>query len=155
MKGSKPTTSSMVYVERCAHPGCGKIPSHNHPGFKKGLYCTSHKFNGMVHVGKKPCTRRGCPRTADHGKLFRRKIHCGKHKLPDEYRINDPRCGVQPCGKDPYYTDDGSNYPQRCAKHKLSEDKNIVEKPCSSCTRPDLINEETLLCNDCLESMLL
>ena len=53
-------------------------------------------------------------------------------------------CKTQPC-----YTNEDNNYPLRCEIHKKDDDKNIIERRCSSCNLICMLTDN--LCNDCNE----
>jgi hypothetical protein len=138
-----------VINSTCIEPGCNKRPSFNYPGENTYSRCIEHKLNGMSNITKIKCLENGCEKFATYGRLFEHKTHCPSHRLHDEYLLNHPGCGTLNCKERPFYTDKGDNYPRRCENHKLSQDKNVVERPCAKCKLPYIINETTLLCNSC------
>ena len=135
----------------CQENNCTTIPSYNLPGETKGLYCVAHKKPDMIDVINKKCQEPDCPTRAGYGKLFGPKVHCVKHKSQHEYKDNHPKCSASGCSERPLYTDKGNNYPLRCETHRLQQDKNVIERPCSSCKLFNFINEVTMMCNDCTE----
>ena len=44
----------------CIHPGCKTRPYYNNEGESKGLYCVTHKLEGMVNVISKTCKSEWC-----------------------------------------------------------------------------------------------
>ena len=140
-----------VLNKKCQESGCKKRPCFNAPSETMGIYCKIHKKPNMVDFQHKKCHGPDCPTQASYGKLFGPKIHCAKHKSQNEYRDNHPKCSASGCLELPLYTDKGDNYPLRCEEHHLPQDKNFIERPCSSCKLPNFINEATMMCNDCTE----
>ena len=140
-----------VTHERCREPECPSIPNFNLPDELRGVYCEKHKLPNMVNVVSKKCEAPDCLTQAHCGKLFGPKIHCAIHKSKNEYAKNHPKCSVIDCPERPLYTDIGDNYPLRCEPHRLPQDKNVIERPCSSCKLLNFINEATMMCNDCSE----
>ena len=51
---------AFVIRQTCLSPNCKKIPVYNQPGEKKGLYCSTHKQEGMVDVKNKTCKTELC-----------------------------------------------------------------------------------------------
>lgn len=142
-----------VTCDRCEEEGCDKVPGYNFPGEKKKLYCVTHKKATMVAVGFKVCngkddTGQACINRARYSPLFKSIIHCLDHRLINECEKNNPKCQQKGCKEKPLWSDIG-NYPKRCDNHKLDNDVNVIEMPCSSCGITDIINAETKLCNTC------
>ena len=132
----------------CEFENCDvKYPRFNYKNEKQGRFCKSHKLEDMINVRSKKCNQ--CNNRVSYGKLFESKTHCGKHKLANEFTNNKPICEEDECIEKAFYTNDGTNYPHRCEDHKLRDDINIVEKPCSNCGLSYFLNDETRLCNDC------
>ena len=143
-----------VKSKTCQKEGCLKQPSYNTSGEKQGIYCTEHKLDGMVDVVNKTCQKEGCETRAGYGKLFKPKIHCAKHRLPNEYKDNNPKCTK--CDKPPWYLEpdylektDDKNYPLLCEDHASKDAILLKEFNCKNCNLPNIINEKTKLCNDC------
>ena len=137
-----------VTNKKCQHEGCMTIPGFGKKGTKNAIFCVEHKEINHVNVTNKKCQHNSCTKRANFGPLFLPKIHCSAHKNQNEYIKNNPKC--EDCNGQPFYTDDGTNYPKRCEKHKkISKDVNIIEKKCTSCELPNFINDKEGLCNDC------
>jgi hypothetical protein len=49
-----------VKSKTCQHDGCKKQPAYNHPGLKKGIFCSEHKLDGMENVISKTCKTQHC-----------------------------------------------------------------------------------------------
>lgn len=140
-----------VTDRRCEGDDCPiTCPIFNNPGESLGRFCFAHKTPDMVDVMTKMCIV--CNKiSAGYGPLFGPKKHCNEHKLPNEFKKNNPVCESEGCNERAMYTNDGTNYPRRCEEHVEEEDVNIVEKNCLSCGLSYLLNEETSLCDLCNE----
>ena len=49
-----------VRDKTCRENGCKKIPHFNIEKKSKGLYCYTHKKDGMINVNNKRCIEDGC-----------------------------------------------------------------------------------------------
>ncbi len=124
-----------------------KIPTFGDPIKRIPEFCKEHSPENYVDVVNKICEEKDCDIRAHNGKLFDKAIHCAKHRKPNEYFKNRPKC-IECNDKYPCYTDQPNNYPLRCETHKLTTDQNVVEQPCKSCGLSFYIKEGNL-CNDC------
>ena len=129
---------------------CEKQPGYGIKGTKVALYCVDHKEIDHVDVKHKLCEYTNCSTRAHFGPLFKLKIHCAKHKTNNEFSKNNPNCEFEKCKLQPCYTNENNNYPLRCENHKNEDDKNIVERNCSSCNLICMLTNDNL-CNDCNE----
>ena len=120
---------------------------YNIRGSTEPRFCATHKADDMIDIVSKKCECKDCEKRAVFGKLFSVATHCQKHSASNMYYKRHPIC--EKCDEKPCYTDDGSNYPKRCFNHKLENDTNVVEAKCKQCGLLDIINESTLMCNDC------
>ena len=132
---------------KCENENCDIRPNYNYSGSKDGRFCKLHKLDNMINICSKKCDQ--CKNVVNYGKLFSEKVHCSKHKLANEFKRNKPICEEDECEEKAFYTNDGTNYPRRCEEHKLNDDINIVERPCSNCGLSYFLNDKTGLCNDC------
>ena len=129
---------------------CDKIPNFGTKGTKVALYCVQHKEVNHVNVKSKTCEYTNCNTKASFGLLFKTKTHCAKHKNNNEFIKNNPICEFDSCKSHPCYTNENDNYPLRCETHQLEDDKNIIERRCSSCNLTCMLTGNNL-CNDCNE----
>ena len=132
----------------CIYEGCNIRPNYGKPGSKLAEYCITHKLSDYINITSKNCIIDNCSSRVRYGKLFCDKIHCGKHKQPNEYRKNNPKCIN--CKNKPIYTNANNNYPLRCEDHKLNDDIDVISSICSSCKLTDYIKIGNL-CNNCSE----
>ena len=135
-----------VMSRRCIIDGCDKIAYY---GVSRSERCPYHKLDTDKFVdSKKLCVFPECKTKASVGKLFQTKSHCGKHKQPNEFNKNHPKCEV--CSQDAYYTPNVRPfYPKRCEDHHKSDDINLVEKQCTSCHLCFIIPDNQNLCESC------
>jgi hypothetical protein len=136
-----------LHKNYCEFDGCGKIAYYKYESDRKNRFCFSHKLSGMITSNNRSCKE--CNVSASYGELFSDKIHCKAHKSPNEFLYNFPICEEQDCNEYAYYTNDKSNYPHRCEKHKLDDDVNLIEEPCSKCNLTFILNKSTGLCSYC------
>jgi predicted GIY-YIG superfamily endonuclease len=160
----KHASDGMINVKepRCIHQnGCTEVAYYNDIGKKKSIYCGYHKENNMINVREKYklCVHNDCQGTrenlsvAEYGLLFRDKTHCYKHKLPNEFKDNNPTCEgddiMLDCKNQPLYCGSLSNLPIRCEEHKLDNDINVIEKSCENCKLLYFLNPLNNLCENC------
>ena len=50
----------------CIHAGCKKQPAFNTEGATKGIYCSTHKLDGMVNVKSPTCIHAGCKKQPNY-----------------------------------------------------------------------------------------
>lgn len=139
------------YSKLCSHSACYEKAEFTN-NTKRA--CENHKTTDMQLIAKHTkhlCIYKDCETSASFGKLYGGAIHCAKHRTANEYdrRTYKPKCLTEYCTETPFYTDTSNNYPLRCESHKLPNDKNVVERPCKNCGLLNIINESTLMCNDC------
>lgn len=144
-------TADMIIISknRCQVDECNTTALYGLETDKRATRCGKHAPDNYVNIIEKTCVIEGCNKIANCGYLFQRKTHCYVHRLHGHFRLTRPKCEIKNCPNKPYYTDDNTNYPKRCVNHKIDTDKNIVEKPCSSCKLIYHLNEGTDLCEDC------
>ena len=124
-----------VVSKTCIHPECITRPTFGKPNTKLMEYCAEHAklHPGYVNVKNKQCEHSNCTKLVAFGKLFQSKTHCHTHRTQNMYKKNHPKCEHEKCKQRPLYTDDNTNYPQRCEHHKTDNDVNIIESTCTSC----------------------
>lgn len=80
---------------------CTTRPSFNHPGEKSGLYCCTHKLDGMINVVSKKCIHTEvvngetikCNTTANYAAPGEHtKKYCGKHRNYTMVNPNRRKC---------------------------------------------------------------
>ena len=72
----------------CIHDGCRKYPAFNKEGETKGLYCGTHRKEGMIDVKHDRCIHEGCKTRPSFNKEGETKgLYCGTHRkegIPDQ-----------------------------------------------------------------------
>jgi uncharacterized linocin/CFP29 family protein len=138
-------TAEMVDVEnkQCDYEGCNSQPSFNIKG-GKGRFCGTHKTAEMVDVTRKYCDHEGCNTTASYGKPGNHISHCFQHR--ESGMIRRPNAKCKDCKESAIY---GINrVPRHCESHKTSDDENLVERPCVSCSLPYILDKDNK-CENC------
>ena len=79
--------------------------------------------------------------TTSYRELFKDRIRCVKHKNVNKAICNDE----SECKEMAFYTNDKTNYPQRCEDHK--EEGDFLEEKCKNCKLLYMLNSETNLRN--------
>ena len=129
---------------------CDKPLNYGFKGQKK-VACLTHRKSGMINLCARYCTVEGCTLQVQCGPLFGKKVHCLRHKAPNEFKDNKPKCttekGKSVCRNLAYYMGKDNN--RRCEEHKLKDDINVVEKPCKSCDLPYHLPENRDMCDAC------
>ena len=104
----------------CNFEGCKIIPQFNIEGLKKGLFCFTHKLEGMIDVKHKSCEYKGCKtRPAYNIEGNSKAIFCSKHKLEGMVNILSKQCEQEGCKTIPIFNIEGSNKAKFCFTHKL------------------------------------
>jgi hypothetical protein len=121
----------------CIHENCKTIPYYNIPGVKNGLYCATHKLEGMEDVGSITCIYENCktqPRFNSPGE--KKGIYCGTHKLDGMVNVVNKTCIYENCKTRPSYNKPGEKKGIYCVTHKLDGMVNVVSKTCiyENCT---------------------
>jgi hypothetical protein len=133
-----------VVSKTCAHEGCTTQPHFNHPGQTGGKYCREHKEPEMVDVVHKHCAHEGCDTiihgTYAYGLPGSAPTHCAQHKLAGMMRQPKRKCTAQGCNATSTH---GITQPERCEKHAMPLDENLVEMRCQVC-----YDENGQVCHD-------
>ena len=138
---------------RCISEGCAKQPSCNIEG-SKALYCSVHRFEGMINVISKRCASEGCKtQPSCNVEGSKEALYCSVHKLEGMINIVSKRCASDECKTRPIYNVEGSKDALYCSVHKFEGMINVKNKRCASdeCkTRPSYNVEgskEALYCS--------
>ena len=107
----------------CIHEGCRKYPAFNKEGETKGLYCGTHRKEGMVDVKHDRCIHEGCRKHPAFNKEGETKgLYCGTHRKEGMIDVKHDRCKTHLCLTRPQTKYDG--YCLRCFMH-LFPDKPV------------------------------
>lgn len=137
-KGGKPRFCKLHKLEgmidvknkRCQHDDCDIIATFNIKG-ENPQFCIKHKTDIMVNVRHIVCDQDSCIRGATYGTPGIKESKCNKHRLPGMIRRSNAKCKTPACKEIAIW---GSNWiPKHCETHKLEDEHNLIENPCSSC----------------------
>jgi hypothetical protein len=138
-------TVEMIDVKnkRCEHDGCKIIsPCFDSKG-GKGRFCIFHKTAEMVDVKHMHCEHEGCSTRTLYGKPGHPVSRCSQHREAGMILKPNAKCHC----KEPAVW--GINrVPRHCDAHKTSDDENLVERPCISCSLPYVLDKENK-CENC------
>jgi hypothetical protein len=133
-----------IKSKRCEEKDCESLnTAFDLPG-GKGRFCAKHTTSDMINIKRKKCEYKDCPTSVSYGKPGHQISHCAKHREAGMIRRPNSKC--KKCKELAIY---GINWvPRHCETHKIEEDENLVERPCSSCTLPYILNKENK-CENC------
>ena len=115
----------------CIHEGCKVRPNYNVEGETKGLYCDTHKLDGMVDVKSKKCIHDECKTQPIYNKEGETKgLYCDTHKLDGMVDVKNKTCIHDKCKTQPIYNKEGEIKALYCATHKLDGMVNVKDKTC-------------------------
>lgn len=138
-KGGKPRfckshkLEGMIDVKnkRCEYEDCISLSSSFDIKGGKGRFCAQHKTDEMIDVKLTPCDYPHCRTRVSYGKPGNPESKCSKHRLPGMIRRSNAKCKTPACKEIAIW---GSNWiPKHCETHKLEDEHNLIENPCSSC----------------------
>ena len=138
-------TIHMVDVRHsvCIIDGCSTRAVFNIKG-NKGRYCIKHKTAEMYDVTAKYCNQDSCETRATYGIPGNPVSRCSKHRAAG--MILKPTAKCSDCNEPALW---GINWiPRHCELHKVSDDENLVERPCISCGLPYILDKENK-CENC------
>ena len=129
----------------CIFENCNKRANFNLEGQKNGIYCSTHKLEGMINVLSKTCVFEGC-RKQPVFNLEGKKIatHCASHKLEGMINVLSKTCVFEGCRKQPVFNLEGKKIATHCASHKLEGMINVLSKTCvfEGCRKQPVFNLE-------------
>ena len=131
----------MVDVVSRTCESCSKQPAFNLPGETRARFCADHREARMVDVKNRTCE--SCPTLASYGFPGHGVSYCATHKREGTKLRPSKKCSD--CLE---YATHGITTAERCERHALPGDANLVEQLCTNCNLPHLVNEDRL-CNDC------
>jgi len=123
----------------CVEDGCNKQPIYNLEGETKGIYCSTHKLEGMIDVKHKRCLLcKKQPYFNVEGET--KPIYCSTHKLDGMVDVRNKRC--RDCKKQPYFNFENETKPIYCSTHKLDGMIIVTTKKCLLCKKHPIYNLE-------------
>ena len=129
----------------CNYANCKIRPSFNNLGEKKGIYCGSHKLEGMFNIIDKTCIFENCKIIPIFNNLGEKKgIYCGSHKLEGMFNIIDKTCIFENCKIIPIFNNLGEKKGIYCGSHKLEGMVDVKNKMCifENCNKHPAFNYE-------------
>ena len=120
-----------IKSKNCLYPGCKVQPVYNMKEKPKGIYCATHKLDGMVNVKCKTCIYPHCkvqPSFNIEGET--KALYCATHKLDGMVNIITKTCIHSGCKIIPNYNIEGQTKTLYCSTHKLDGMINIKDKAC-------------------------
>ena len=70
----------------------------NYPHEKVGIYCASHKLEGMVDLTRKKCVNENCNTRPTYNYPHEKKaLYCNSHKLEGMVNVKDKTCKTPLC----------------------------------------------------------
>jgi hypothetical protein len=124
-----------VKSKKCTHPNCKKIPNFNYEGESIGLYCATHKVEGMVDVKSKTCNHPDCkkqPAFNYEGESI--GLYCATHKIEGMVDVKSKTCNHPDCKTRPAFNYEGESIGLYCATHKV---EGMVDVKSKTCNHPD------------------
>lgn len=122
----------------CQHKKCNNRSNFNYSDQLNGLFCSTHKLDGMIDIKRKICLFDTCSTRANfnyigekHGK------YCNKHKLDDMVNISIKKCEIDNCINKAIYNIPKKSSPLYCEEHKLDDMIDVVINYCKfkNCTK--------------------
>jgi hypothetical protein len=115
----------------CIHEGCKVQSVYNKEGERKGLYCSTHKLDGMVDVHSKRCIHKGCKVRPNYNKEGERKtLYCADHKQDGMVDVKHKTCIREGCKVRPNYNKEGEKNGLFCSTHKQDGMVDVKHKTC-------------------------
>ena len=82
----------------CKENNCKKQPIYNVEGETKGVYCSTHKLDGMVDIKNKKCNYNGCKTMPIYNfEGEKHRLYCVAHKLEGMINVKHKTCKNEWC----------------------------------------------------------
>jgi nitrite reductase/ring-hydroxylating ferredoxin subunit len=108
-----------VKSNRCTHEGCIKQPFFNTEGETKGLYCGTHRKEGMIDVKHDRCIHERCKTRPNFNKEGETKgLYCGTHRKEGMIDVKSNRCIHKGCKTRPSFNKEGETKGLYCGTHR-------------------------------------
>ena len=108
---------------------CNKIPYYNFTGQARGIYCVTHKKDGMVNVINKTCLE--CNKIPYYNFTGQKHgIYCVTHKKDGMIDVKHKKC--LDCSKQPIFNFAGQKHGIYCVTHKKDGMVDVKNKRCHS-----------------------
>jgi len=117
----------------CIHPDCKVRPNYNVEGETKGLYCSTHKSEGMVNVVSKTCIHPDCKVQPVYNVEGETKaLYCSTHKSEGMVNVISKTCIHPNCKVRPIYNVEGETKGLYCFTHKSEGMIDVKNKTCQN-----------------------
>lgn len=114
---------------KCQEKNCNLQAYFNYPGIKKGVFCNTHKKEGMINTGvqeKSKCLK--CDKIASFNYEGERAKFCKLHKEPNMLNVRSKKC--LECNKQPSFNYPGTSELLYCDEHKKCNMVNLRSYKC-------------------------
>lgn len=111
---SKHKLIGMCNYRTCKHNGCTTFPCYNYSGETSGLFCASHKLDGMINIRTKTCKHSGCKKSPSFGTTTPQ--YCKTHATTEMRNLIAKYCSYPSCHIQAIYNVP-NNKPKYCMKH--------------------------------------
>ncbi len=120
--------------DTCIFIDCNITPTFNYKDQKKGLCCSKHKLDGMIHlIKKKKCFFPDCNTVPSFNFSGQKSLYCVKHKIDGMVYLGTiQKCFFQDCVVKPSFNYPGVKRYLYCSEHKLDGMVRVV-KPNERC----------------------
>ena len=115
----------------CIFEGCKKRAYFNKEGETKGLYCGTHRKEGMKDVKSKKCIHENCTKQPYFNKEGETKgLYCASHKEDGMKDVKNSKCLHENCTKQPYFNKEGETKGIYCGTHRKEGMKDVKNSKC-------------------------
>ncbi len=116
---------------KCLIQNCNIYPCFNFENNNSGMYCNSHKLEGMVNIKDKRCEFQDCKtRACFNYENCKNPIYCNTHKLEKMENVKNKKCLFNGCKITTLYNYEGKKKAIYCNLHKLEGMINVITKKC-------------------------
>ena len=110
----------------CLEDGCKITPHFNFEGETKRLYCSIHKKQDMINIGKHTCLEVGCKVTPSFNfEGETKRLYCTRHKKNNMINLDKPICLEDGCKITSHFNFEGETKRLYCSIHKKNNMINL------------------------------
>jgi hypothetical protein len=131
-----------VKSNRCIHEGCRIQPAFNKEGETKGLYCGTHREEGMIDVKSNKCIHEGCKTRPTFNKEGEQPMYCGTHRKEGMIDVKSNRCIHESCKKRPTFNTKGETKGLYCGTHRKEGMIDVKHDRCKTHLCSTHVNEK-------------
>jgi hypothetical protein len=129
----------------CIHEGCKTRSSFNKEGETKGLYCGTHRKEGMIDVKHDRCIHEDCKTRPNFNKEGETKgLYCGTHRKEGMIDVKHDRCIHEGCKTRPTFNKEGETKGLYCGTHRKEGMIDVKNNRCihEGCRKIPAFNKE-------------